>query len=50
MSTIKGTSGDDYLIAGSTILRGNTDADPAAEFEIQLDGVGLDLTDGDFFL
>ncbi len=36
--------------AGSTIVLGNTDDDPAAEFEIQLDGVGLGLTGGDFVL
>ena len=36
--------------AGSTIVRGNTDADTAAEFEIQLDGVGLGLTASDFLV
>jgi Ca2+-binding RTX toxin-like protein len=36
--------------AGSTIVRGNADADPAAEFEIQLDGVGLDLSADNFVL
>ena len=36
--------------AGSTILRGNTDADEAVEFEISLDGTGLDLGAGDFIL
>ena len=36
--------------AGSTIVRGNTDDDAAADFEIQLDGAGLDLVAGDFVL
>ena len=36
--------------AGSTIVRGNTDADAAVEFEIQLDGAGLDLVGDDFVL
>jgi Ca2+-binding RTX toxin-like protein len=36
--------------AGSTIVRGNTDDDAAADFEIQLDGAGLDLVAGDFIL
>ena len=33
---------------GSTVVRGNTDADAAADFEIQLDGVNLGLTASDF--
>jgi Ca2+-binding RTX toxin-like protein len=36
--------------AGSTIVRGNTDDDAAVEFEIQLDGTGLDFSAGDFVL
>jgi Ca2+-binding RTX toxin-like protein len=35
---------------GSTIVRGNTDNDAASEFEIQLDGVGLNLSADDFSL
>jgi hypothetical protein len=31
-------------------VRGNTDDDAAADFEIQLDGVGLGLTASDFLL
>jgi Ca2+-binding RTX toxin-like protein len=36
--------------AGSTIVRGNTDDNASADFEIQLDGAGLDLVAGDFIL
>ena len=36
--------------AGSTIVRGNTDADADAEFEIQFDGVGLAFSADDFVL
>ena len=36
--------------AGSTIVRGNTDDDTAADFEIQLDGAGLGLIASDFIL
>ena len=33
-----------------TILRGNTDDDAAADFEIQLNGIGLDLGADNFIL
>jgi Ca2+-binding RTX toxin-like protein len=57
--TFVGEIGDDGLGTGEigfverndlTILQGNADADPGAEFEIQLNGVGLDLSSDDFVL
>jgi Ca2+-binding RTX toxin-like protein len=54
-----GEIGDDGLGTGEigfvernnlTILQGNADADPGAEFEIQLNGTGLDLGTDSFVL